>query len=1297
MWKLSELLHNLKMFLLLLCMAAMQLAVWANGIQYYYITASKDQIFLNDTCNSEGNIVQPCFTLEMMRDQLSSLPAGGNTSIIFLSNNYSIKYELLLKFTSLNKLELRSWRGDTSATITCAADMSILFFNVRTVIISSVHFHYCGKLKTLLRFLDSSKAFEMVTIVNSEFIGNKNGSIHISHGIQNLSIINCLFEGNSYGIHGKLSSNFSGHIKNTDFIDNYNNSIKLSSNAYDITLTLNVAHCKFINNTPLLGDTNIDANGGAIVLVSLKDVYIRECIFLNNTSPWPGAAIYYDITNIFKHGQYDNKCTLSIVSCNFMNNMATYGGAVELYGYKHFTLYNSTFIGNRAMEGGAIELTPLGEGYIIKCTFSQNFADIGGAIGISSDFEDLIVLSKLQNLSTLTIESSDICNNMALRGGAVSIRNQLDSEILIRDCIIVDNEAEEDGAAIAVVGYLTIVNNEKNLTKLFILNSSFVGNQGKGTQSCGGALYQKTPFILQLTSTSFIKNKAFDGGALCFRPQAQLVDAKHIQIENCTFKENEACNGGAVYTKDIDIYVTNLSLVGNSALNNGGGIALIDASLVLSGILDFSDNLAKSYGGAIYVKNDKDCSLDAACSISVYGENEFVIFNNNSAEVGPVIYGGRVDKCTSNEKEHMSSFLDSVVIDNSRYSYTSHTITSAAVKFCYCWNHIPDCSLRNLSRTLFPGQALEVEVACVDLLEQPIPCNIKSDYSMNNIEIGQQDQYTCQNLKFRIFSKHNNTSALLSLKAGLYCSESARNTVVVNINIMPCPVGFQNVKNQCECDNRLKETFDGIICDIKSNSIILKQLGWFSYNDGYLRAHQNCPLNYCSNRKNKSAANFDTQCENNHEGILCGKCVTNHSVVLGSWKCMKCSHLSKYNFIWLTVVIALAGVVLVMFLLLVKMTVSSGTINGLIFYANILSFSGLLDYHTCSMHPILRVFLLWINLDFGIEVCFCSGMDVYQKTWLQFVFTFYIWFLVGVIILFCHYSSTVMKLMGMRNIEVLATLFLLSYAKLLKTIVTALSFTDIMVASADNVSDLLTPQRVWVYDGSIEYGVSKHLPLLVMSLLFLLLLFFPYTFLLIFGQCLRSLPHKKGFLWFHSTVFTTIMDVYHAPYTKHHRYWTGLGLLIRCLLFAIFCISDGVPTNLMSINTAVIFLLAIRLFSCNTVYQSRLAGSLELLFLSNLGILAVILLFSSTRCEVLNVSVSISFIAFVFMIIYHVHIELIRNIPMCNTLMESIKDVIFKRKLQPLKEEGVVEAPQSKDLSKYSTTYLELREKLIDN
>jgi len=127
--------------------------------------------------------------------------------------------------------------------------------------------------------------------------------------------------------------------------------------------------------------------------------------------------------------------------------------------------------------------------------------------------------------------------------------------------------------------------------------------------------------------------------------------------------------------------------------------------------------------------------------------------------------------------------------------------------------------------------------------------------------------------------------------------------------------------------------------------------------------------------------------------------------------------------------------------------------------------------------------------------------------------------------------------MGMRNIEVLATLFLLSYAKLLKSLATALNVTNIMVARADNISDLLRPHKVWVYDGNIDYFSLKHLPLFVVAVLFLFMLFLPYTMFLLCGQLLQHIPRKRGFRWIHSPVVSTIMDAYHAPYTKHHRYF----------------------------------------------------------------------------------------------------------------------------------------------------------------
>ena len=317
-----------------------------------------------------------------------------------------------------------------------------------------------------------------------------------------------------------------------------------------------------------------------------------------------------------------------------------------------------------------------------------------------------------------------------------------------------------------------------------------------------------------------------------------------------------------------------------------------------------------------------------------------------------------------------------------------------------------------------------------------------------------------------------------------------------------------------------------------------------------MRINNACPLNYCTLKKSVVMGSYPhVQCDNNHGGILCSSCVSNYSLVLGSWRCKNCSGLSSYNFIWMTLLLALAGVLLVAFLMLLKMTVSSGTLNGLILYANILSVSGLLDYRKCTVNPFLRTFISWINLDLGIEVCFYSGMDVYQKTWLQFVFPFHIWFLVWVIILVCHFSSKVMKLMGMRNIEVLATLFLLSYAKLLKTIVTTLSLATINISSAQNVSDVQITKRVWLYDAHLSYLVSKHWPLFTVALTCLVFLFLPYTMLLLFGQCLANIPSRKGLRWIHNPKLSSVLDAYYAPYSKHFHCWTGLGLLLRCILF----------------------------------------------------------------------------------------------------------------------------------------------------
>ena len=94
-----------------------------------------------------------------------------------------------------------------------------------------------------------------------------------------------------------------------------------------------------------------------------------------------------------------------------------------------------------------------------------------------------------------------------------------------------------------------------------------------------------------------------------------------------------------------------------------------------------------------------------------------------------------------------------------------------------------------------------------------------------------------------------------------------------------------------------------------------------------------------------------------------------------------------YTDLSLLLVFIVAGLLLVLLLILTDLNVSSGTMSGLIFYANIVqvnraiffnvSFpSGSIPVYLCS------IFIAWLNLDFGIEACFYSGMDAYTKTWL---------------------------------------------------------------------------------------------------------------------------------------------------------------------------------------------------------------------------------------------------------------------------------------------------------------------------
>ena len=136
---------------------------------------------------------------------------------------------------------------------------------------------------------------------------------------------------------------------------------------------------------------------------------------------------------------------------------------------------------------------------------------------------------------------------------------------------------------------------------------------------------------------------------------------------------------------------------------------------------------------------------------------------------------------------------------------------------------------------------------------------------------------------------------------------------------------------------------------------------------------------------------------------------------------------------------ALAGVALIATISLFQLIVSVGTLHGLFFYAklNIIQANHQAFFPRATIN-FFTVFISWLNLDIGIETCFYDGMDIYAYSWFQFLFPFYLWLLVGCIVLLCRYFQSIAKRLGQNPVAVLATLFLMSYSKILSAVIVPL-------------------------------------------------------------------------------------------------------------------------------------------------------------------------------------------------------------------------------------------------------------------
>ena len=439
---------------------------------------------------------------------------------------------------------------------------------------------------------------------------------------------------------------------------------------------------------------------------------------------------------------------------------------------------------------------------------------------------------------------------------------------------------------------------------------------------------------------------------------------------------------------------------------------------------------------------------------------------------------------------------------------------------------------------------------------------------------------------------------------------------VFDVQLLPCPIGFSLQNGVCDCDPLLPNNID--TCYIDHSAIGRPANTWISYTQSNTSEYliSDCPMDYCLPfSSNVNLIHPDTQCQFNRTGILCSQCQHPLSMVFASSKCMKCTNVH----ILITIIVIVAGIVLVVLLYLLNLTVTKATINGIILYANVISINDSIFLINGHIFKPLQIFISFANLDLGIKTCFYNGMDSYAKMWLQLFFPVYLIIIAASIIIASRYSTRILRLTYRRSLHVLATLFLLSYTSILRTTLRVLF-------SYSTITHVPTGHQevVWSVDASVPlFGLKFTLLFITCLVLFIILVAF--NIILLFTRCLARFKLIN--------YFKPILDAFQGPYKDRYYYWVAVPIILRCL----FCILYAFPMQPRLLLATLILVPFMGVFGYLHPNKNKLVNFQEFLLLINLTIIHAVSYYSNDNIFriITNLMISLTFIQLCIIVIYH--------------------------------------------------------------
>jgi len=376
-----------------------------------------------------------------------------------------------------------------------------------------------------------------------------------------------------------------------------------------------VMNCRFTDNWAENHGTVNDHGGGVF----------EDCVFDSNYADKLGAGLYFhdhveahalrcrfvgNLTAGEGGGAYSRSAHHSTFEdCTFLDNRADQGAGMYMSVDSGTSLTNSYFEGNKARLGGGGLFVDHAFGHVADCTFVENEAgfDIvdgaggaggsgGGGIWIGGGapiVEDCVFDSNIASLgagvyhideSQAIVRRCDFTRGFAYEAGGLYA---LQSAVTVEDCSFVENTAL--GGTFSVGGGLSLYFADAMVRRCdFIRNTAQLGGGGAYAEGAAPTL-DGCRFEGNVSETA---PQGWGGGFMAGY-------FTHVRLANCSFEGNRARRGGAVFAIAFaEPTFVNVTIVGNRATQDGGGVLAFASSNVNMANSIVWNNFPVAFGGA---------------------------------------------------------------------------------------------------------------------------------------------------------------------------------------------------------------------------------------------------------------------------------------------------------------------------------------------------------------------------------------------------------------------------------------------------------------------------------------------------------------------------------------------------------------------------------------------------------------------------------------------------------------------------------------------------------------------------